>query len=324
MKDSKGRTIDYMRISITDRCNLRCQYCMPEDVPSMSHEEVLRFEEILRLCRLAGQLGIRKFKVTGGEPLVRKGALSFLKDLKALPFTEQVTLTTNGILLKDIVPELKSIGIDGINVSLDTLRKDTFQQITRRDYLPQVLDGIFASQEAGIKTKINSVLMHGINDGEFFDLIHLARDYQVDVRFIEIMPIGYGSKYQGYNREKLLALLSEHYPYYTQELSTRGNGPASYIHIPGFKGCIGFIDAIHGKFCSSCNRVRLTSDGILKLCLYYQNGVSLRELLRSGASDEELLSVMQKAVERKPTEHQFHQSAQEGQPELRQMSQIGG
>lgn len=324
MKDSLGRTINYMRISITDRCNLRCKYCMPEDVASMSHEEILRFEEILRLCRLAGHLGIHKFKVTGGEPLVRKGALSFLRELKNLPATEQVTLTTNGVLLKDSVQELKDIGIDGINISLDTLQEDIFQKITGRSYLPQVLESIIACQESGIRTKINSVLLQGVNDGEFFDLVHLAKDYQVDVRFIEIMPIGYGSEYKGYNRQKLLTLLSERYPDYTLESSIRGNGPAAYIRIPGFKGCIGFIDAIHGKFCSSCNRVRLTSDGILKLCLYYQNGIQLRELLRTNASDDEILSFMEKAIMRKPTEHQFHLSALEGAQELRQMSQIGG
>ncbi len=324
MKDSQGRTIDYIRISITDRCNLRCKYCMPEDVPSISHGEVLRFEEILRLCRLAGHLGIHKFKVTGGEPLVRKGALSFLKELKNLPDTEQVTLTTNGVLLKDAVPELKSIGIDGVNVSLDTLQEDTFQKITGRSYLPQVMEGILACQESGIKTKINSVLLRGVNDGEFFDLVHLARDHQVDVRFIEIMPIGFGAEYQGYDRQRLLSLLAERYPNYTQDFSTRGNGPASYIRIQGFKGCIGFIDAIHGKFCSSCNRVRLTSDGILKLCLYYQNGVQLRKLLRSNASNDEILTIMKKAIQNKPTEHQFHLSALEGVQELRQMSQIGG
>lgn len=324
MKDSHGRTIDYMRISITDRCNLRCKYCMPEDVPSISHQEILRFEEILHLCRLAGQLGIRKFKVTGGEPLVRKGCLSFLRELKELPDTEQVTLTTNGVALSDCIDELKDIGIDGINISLDTLKEDTFQQITGRAYLPQVMEGILACQSSGIRTKINSVLLKGVNDGEFFDLIQLAKDYPVDVRFIEIMPIGYGAAYQGYDHQKLLALLKERYPEYTAESDRRGNGPARYIHIPGFQGCIGFIDAIHGKFCSSCNRVRLTSDGYLKLCLYYQNGINLREMLRSNASNEDILAAMQHAIDHKPTEHQFHLTALEGPAELRRMSQIGG
>lgn len=324
MKDSKGRTIDYMRISITDRCNLRCKYCMPEDVVPISHMEVLRFEEILRICRLAGELGIRKFKVTGGEPLVRKGCLSFLKELKKLPNTDQVTLTTNGVLLKDCIDDLKSIGIDGINVSLDTLKEDTFRQITGRDHFPQVLEGILASQEAGIRTKINSVLLQGVNDGEFFDLIHLAKDYKLDVRFIEIMPIGYGAAFKGYDRQKLIEKLAERYPAYTLETGIRGNGPASYIHIPDFKGCIGFIDAIHGKFCSSCNRVRLTADGLLKLCLYYQNGINLREMLRSDKTDEEILVAMKNAIDKKPTEHQFHLTALEGEAELRRMSQIGG
>ena len=199
MTDSHGRTIDYMRISITDRCNLRCRYCIPEEVPSIPHEQILRFEEILRICRLAGELGIRKFKVTGGEPFVRKGCLDFLRDLKALPHTEQVTITTNGMLLYDFLPELKAIGIDGINISLDTLNADTFQYLTRRTGLSEVMESIIACQESGIRTKVNSVLLQGINDEDFFPLMELAKKYPVDVRFIELMPIGYGKQYQGRN-----------------------------------------------------------------------------------------------------------------------------
>ena len=165
MKDSHNRVIDYIRISITDRCNLRCRYCMPEDIPSISHDEIMRFESILRICRLAGSLGIRKFKVTGGEPLVRKGCLPFLKELKALPDTEQVTLTTNGVLLKDCLPTLKEIGIDGVNVSLDTLNPDTFFRITGRPDFSQVIDSILSCQAAGIRTKVNTVLLQGLSAG---------------------------------------------------------------------------------------------------------------------------------------------------------------
>ena len=324
MKDSHGRTIDYIRISITDRCNLRCRYCMPEDIPSISHEEILRFEDILRICRLAGRLGIRKFKVTGGEPLVRRGCLPFLKELKALPDTEQVTLTTNGVFLKDYLPELQALGIDGVNVSLDTLNPDTFQYITGRTDFARVMDGILSCQACGIRTKINSVLLKGVNDHEFWDLIQLARDYPLDVRFIEIMPIGYGRDFQGYDRSSLLPLLATRYPDYEVTKKTRGNGPASYISIPGFQGYIGFIDAIHGKFCHQCNRIRLTSDGTLKLCLYYNNGINIKELIRKQADDDELLTAMQDAILRKPAEHQFFHTALEGGEELRKMSQIGG
>ena len=324
MKDSHGRTIDYMRISITDRCNLRCKYCMPEDIPSIPHEKILRFEEILHICRLAGELGIRKFKVTGGEPLVRKGCLAFLKNLKELPATEQVTLTTNGTLLSGHLPELKKIGLDGINISLDTLNEQTFERITGRPEFSRVMDSVVACQASGIRTKVNSVLLQDINKNEFLSLVHLARDYQVDVRFIEIMPIGSGRQYRGCSRQDLLSMLSETYPDYVQFHEHRGNGPAAYIYLPGFKGCIGFIDAIHGKFCSTCNRVRLTSDGLLKLCLYYENGIDLCSMLRSGHSDSSILAAMERAILKKPEEHQFHFTALEGPAEERRMSQIGG
>lgn len=324
MIDSHGRSIDYMRISITDRCNLRCRYCTPEDIPSIGHTEILRFEEILEICRHAVTLGITKFKVTGGEPLVRKSCVSFLRSLKELPGVEQVTITTNGVTLKECLPELEEISIDGINISLDTLNPNTYEDITRRKEFPRVWDAVLAAQSSRIPTKINCVLLKGINDQEFFDLVHLARDYRLDVRFIEIMPIGYGKGFEGIDKKDLLALLAEKYPNYEIVNKARGNGPASYISIPGFQGCIGFIDAIHGKFCDRCNRVRLTSDGILKLCLYYENGIDLKKLLRSEASPEELLAAMEKAIYKKPAKHQFHLMAKEGSEELKKMSQIGG
>lgn len=324
MIDSHGRKIDYMRISITDRCNLRCQYCMPEEIKSMEHSEILRFEELLELCSHAVTLGITKFKVTGGEPLVRKGCLSFLRSLKSIPGVEQVTLTTNGVLLKEVLPELEAIGIDGINISLDTLSPDTYEKMTQRKEFTGVLDSIIAAQASKIRTKINCVLLKGINDHEFFDLIHLAKDYQLDVRFIEIMPIGYGKGFEGFDKKDLLEKIAEKYPDYQVEHQIHGNGPASYVKIPGFKGCIGFIDAIHGKFCDQCNRIRLTSDGILKLCLYYENGLDIKKILRSGASSEELLEAMKSIIYKKPAEHQFHLTAKEGTEELKNMSQIGG
>lgn len=324
MKDSHGRRIDYMRISVTDRCNLRCKYCMPEELPSIPHERILRFEEILHICRLAGELGIRRYKVTGGELFVRKNCLEFLRALKELPTTEQVTITTNGVLLSEYLPELKQIGIDGVNISLDTLNEHTFQQLTGRPDFSRVMNSIIACQASGIRTKINSVLLQDINKHEFLSLVGLARDYAVDVRFIEIMPIGYGQQYKGCNRQELLSILSGTYPDYVQILEPRGNGPATYIQIPGFQGCIGFIDAIHGKFCGACNRIRLTSDGLLKLCLYYQNGIDLRSMLRAGHPDSSILAAMEQAILQKPAEHQFHLAALEGPAEQRRMSQIGG
>ena len=324
MKDLHGRTIDYMRISITDRCNLRCKYCMPDDIAPIPHEKILRYEEILHVCRLAGELGIRKFKVTGGEPLVRKDCIKFLKYLKGLPTTDQVTLTTNGTLLSEYLPALKDIGLDGSNISLETLNEANFERMTGRPEFSRVMESIIACQASGIRTKINSVLLKGYNKNDFFDLVHLAEIYQVDVRFIEIMPIGYGRQYKGLSRQELLPMLLKKYPDYVPVLEHRGNGPATYIYLPGFKGCIGFIDAIHGKFCSTCNRVRLTADGLLKLCLYYQNGINLKHLLRSGCPDDIIRTALEQTIFRKPTEHQFHLAALEGPAEQRKMSQIGG
>lgn len=324
MIDSHGRSIDYLRISITDRCNLRCTYCTPEELASLGHDEILRFEEILQICKQAVALGIKKFKVTGGEPLVRKGCVSFLRNLKNIPGVEQVTLTTNGVLLKELLPELEEIGIDGINISLDTLNPTSYETITRRGEFSKAWDSILAAQASKIHTKINCVLLKGVNDHEFFDLAELARDYHLDVRFIEIMPIGYGKGLEGYCRKDLITLLAQKYPEFEIEHKILGNGPASYITIPGFKGSIGFIDAIHGKFCDKCNRIRLTSDGILKLCLYYENGVDLKKMLRNGASDEDVLEAMKKTIYKKPAEHQFHLMAREGSEELKKMSQIGG
>lgn len=324
MIDTHGRQIDYMRISLTDRCNLRCRYCTPEEIVSIGHQEILRFEEILEICRHAVTLGITKFKITGGEPLVRKGCISFLRDLKNIPGVTQVTITTNGVLLKECLSELEDIGIDGINISLDTLNKTSYESITRRNEFSRVWDAVLAAQASKIHTKINCVLLKGVNDHEFFDLIELARDYRLDIRFIEIMPIGFGKGLNGYCKAELLEMLEKKYPHYELQNKVLGNGPASYISIPGFKGSIGFIDAIHGKFCDKCNRIRLTSDGILKLCLYYENGINLKKLLRSDASPEELLKAMEKAIYKKPTEHQFHLIAKEGSEELKKMSQIGG
>jgi cyclic pyranopterin phosphate synthase len=258
--------------------------------------------------------------VTGGEPLVRKNCMQFLKDLKELPATEQVTLTTNGTLLSEYLPELKRIGLDGVNISLDTLNEHIFEQITGRSEFHKVMDAVIACQASGIRTKVNSVLLQDINKDDFFQLVGLAETYQVDVRFIEIMPIGFGQQFKGCNRQELLDMLSKRYPNHVQVHEHRGNGPATYIYLPGFKGCIGFIDAIHGKFCGTCNRVRLTSDGILKLCLYYQNGIDLKSMLHAGYPDSLIRTAMEQAIFRKPTEHQFHLAALEG----RRMSQIGG
>ncbi|NLF80219.1 MAG: GTP 3',8-cyclase MoaA [Clostridia bacterium] len=325
MIDKCGRKIDYLRISVTDRCNFRCVYCMPEQgVPPIAHTQIISFEEILRICRVMAGLGIRKLKVTGGEPLVRRGVCDFIRAAKELPGIEQVTLTTNGALLPQYLPELIASRIDGVNISLDTLDPDTYRRITRRGCLADVLAAINAAWEAGIpRLKINSVLLSSINDQEAVSLAALARDRDINVRFIELMPIGLGQNFKPIPGAEILAQLTAAYGEPQPFCGRIGNGPAAYYSFPGLKGKIGFIDAISHRFCSECNRVRLTAEGHLKLCLHYDHGLDLLPLLRAGCDDEQLQHSIVAAIEAKPLSHSF------GRPEASHtdkhtMNSIGG
>ncbi len=325
MKDHFNRTIDYMRISITDRCNLRCKYCMPRDIELTSMDNLLTYEEILRVAAAAGGLGIKKLKVTGGEPLVRKGCVRLVRELKQLPGIEQVTLTTNGVLLGESLAELAAAGLDGVNISLDTLRRERFTEITGRDNLQAVLDNIEKAIASGIPVKLNVVLQKGLNEDEWAQLAGLARDHRLDVRFIELMPIGFGKSAKGVSGDELLGNMKERWPDIARDPEIHGNGPAVYYHVPGWQGSIGLISAIHGKFCDSCNRIRLTSMGKLKPCLCYGDTVDLVPLLRSGADsdiDQRLKEAIATAVAGKPAEHCFEQVS--GVTETSQMVSIGG
>lgn len=278
-----GRTIDYLRISLTDRCNLRCRYCMPCAVPSVPMDEVLAYEEICEITRAAALEGIHHVRVTGGEPLVRKGCPDCVRMLKEIPGIETVMLTTNGVLLKEALPELLLAGIDGINISLDTLKREKYREITGYDGLPHVLEAIEACVKAGIRTKINVVAAREINETEIVNLAELSKQYPVDVRFIEMMPIGYGKCFHGLDNREVLSQLKERYPGLTEAKTVpgAGYGPAVYVQIPGFPGRTGLISPIHGKFCKDCNRLRLTSVGRLKYCLCYEDSEDLRALVRS-------------------------------------------
>lgn len=324
MIDGHGRTIDYIRISLTDRCNLRCVYCMPENgVEAVSHQEILSFDEIHRMAEIFVRLGIKKIKLTGGEPLARKGISRLAKDLKQIPGIEQVTLTTNGVQLAAQMENLADAEIDGINLSLDTLNPQVFQQITRRDSFEQVMEGFEKALEyPQIPLKINCVPM-GICGQNVTELAELARKYPVHVRYIEMMPIGLGKQFECCREEEILQELQERYGKYQECYEKLGNGPGHYYTFPGFKGKIGFISAVSHKFCSSCNRVRLTAQGYLKTCLQYDVGVDLRNLLRGDASDEEIQCAVQEAILRKPLSHQFGEQPEE-HGELHMMSQIGG
>lgn len=326
MIDGKGRNIDYMRISITDRCNLRCGYCMPDGIKQVSMSEILTYEEIEQICRMTAAIGISKIKITGGEPLVRKGCVGLIGTLKEIPGIDQVTLTTNGVLLEEYLPELKKAGLDGINISLDTLDPEIYQNITGMDACDRVLRAIDASVESKIPTKVNVVLQGSEpetneNAKEWKNLIALARKRPLDVRFIELMPIGNGKERCGVSNTEILERIQQFYPDMKRDEKKRGNGPAVYYRIPGFVGEIGFISAIHGKFCKDCNRIRLTSTGNLKPCLCYGDVYPIRDLLRAG--NYELVEMrIKEAIKKKPEAHCFEEPDEI--TELHQMAQIGG
>lgn len=310
-----------MRISITDRCNLRCKYCMPEEgIQKVPMSRILTYEEIIRICEAAVSLGINKFKITGGEPLVRRGCVSFCKELREMSGVQQVTMTTNGQQLEELLDGLADAGIDGINISLDSLKDDRYKVITGGGDLRKTLIGIEAAVSKGIKTKINCLIQKGFNEDEVTDFAKMAFDLGIDVRFIEIMPIGYGRPDNGLSNEILLQRLKDDYPRLTLDSAPRGNGPARYYSIPGRKGSIGLISAMNNSFCGSCNRIRLTSQGTIKPCLCYEDSLDLRPALESG-SIEALQRVLSDAVLSKPAGHAFENR---DCVERRSMVEIGG
>ena len=327
MRDNYGRNIDYVRISITDRCNLRCLYCMPEEgVADVGHSGILRFDEIWRLCGIFAREGIRKIKLTGGEPLVRRGVADLIRGIREIPGIEDITLTTNGVLLKSMYDELVDAGLDAVTVSLDTLDETVFCSITRRDRFRDVMEGIRYADTAGrIPLKINCVPVPGVNDGDLIRLAEIAKEHAIHVRFIEMMPLGLGSTYTGLQEDSLRRQLEKEFGTFTPVKEKLGNGPCHYYSVPGFRGKIGFISAVSHKFCRDCNRVRLTADGFLKTCLQYDTGVDLRALLRGGAGDEAVREAFEKALAAKPRCHQFDVTGNLiEEREKRVMSQIGG
>ena len=322
MFDSTRREIHYLRLSVTDLCNLRCRYCMPDGVEKLEREAVLTYEEFLRLAALFAQCGIDTVRVTGGEPLVRRNVAQLVAGLKAIPGIRKVTMTTNGILLAQQLPTLLAAGLDSVNISLDTLRPEVFRQITARDEFAAVQAGLQAALESGLPVKLNCVPQAGVNEGELEDLAALAENRPLQVRFIEMMPIGYGAAMPCISGPELRQRFARRWPE-LQPLTEAafGDGPAVYYTVPGWQGSIGFIAAVHGKFCASCNRVRLTSQGFLRPCLASEAGCDLRALLRSGADDTQLLAAIRETIWAKPREHHFEDSSM---PTTRGMYRIGG
>jgi cyclic pyranopterin phosphate synthase len=327
--DAYNRPISYLRISVTDRCNLRCIYCMPpEGVPSRSHEEILRFEEIETIVRAAAELGISKVRLTGGEPLVRLGLVDLVDMLARVPGIDDLAMTTNGILLARYAQELAEAGLQRVNISLDTLRPERFQHITRRGRMEDVLTGMEAARTAGLAPiKINTVVIRDMNEDEVVAFARKTVEEEWNVRFIEVMPVGNGVMVAGGWRERVVTAqeIRREIEDALGELEPAkmgvGNGPARYYRLPGAEGTLGFITPVSEHFCYQCNRLRLTADGQLRPCLLSDQEIDLRTPLRGGASVEEIKALLLKGIDDKPMRHHLDECQL---PENRVMSEIGG
>ena len=324
MTDKFNRKIEYARISVTDRCNLRCQYCMPENgVEKISHADILTYEEIIHVAKIFARLGIKKIRLTGGEPLLRKNICKLIAALKNISGIEIVTLTTNGVLLKSFAQDLISAGIDGINLSLDTLDEKIFENLTRRNFFLKVIEGLQTLLDLNFPNlKINCVPLRGVNESQILKIIALAKNYPVKVRFIELMPIGCAENFCGVPTSEIFNLIEKNFGSLAQVEKNPLCGPAKYFKPKNFIGQIGFIDALEHKFCGDCNRIRLTAEGFLKPCLNFGTGLDVKNLLRSNCNDEEIFSAIEQTIYNKPREHLFNKknNLRDG----RKMYQVGG
>ncbi|GAQ94288.1 cyclic pyranopterin phosphate synthase [Thermodesulfovibrio aggregans] len=321
MKDSFNRKIDYLRISVTDRCNLRCIYCMPEEGIKnlLPHDEILSYEEILQIIKVATTIGISKIRITGGEPLLRKNIESFIERVSRVDGIKDIGITTNGVLLKKYAKVLHEAGLKRVNVSLDSLDQNKFRNITRLGSLKEVLEGIEEAQRVGLNpVKINVVVMRGINDDEIEKFAMWSMEVPYQIRFIEFMPIGHN------NWKKELFISTEEIKNKIEStvgslmpVQIKKSGPAEYFMLEGAKGLIGFISPLSTHICVRCNRLRLTPEGKLRLCLFSDKEIDLKGALRGGASEDEIRQILIKAVQLKP------QRASQPKP-LRPMSAIGG
>lgn len=313
MKDRFGRNITYLRISVTDLCNLRCKYCMPESgVKSLCHSDILSIEEIIEIVKIASKNGIKKIRLTGGEPLVRRGFINLCKQISKIDEIEDIAITTNGVYLKEMADELFENKVRRINFSLDTLIKEKYNDITRRNDFDKTIESLFYAIKKGFKVKINVVLIGGFNDDEIQDFVNLANKYDLEVRFIELMQIG---ETANWSKDKFVSnkIVLEKVP----ELEFDGvSGVAKIYKIKGQKGRIGLISPISCSFCEDCNRIRLTSDGKLKPCLHSRDEINLK-----GLSGEELEEVFKRGIFEKPEKHHLEDGKSES---ARDMNKIGG
>jgi len=303
--DTFGRTHNYLRISVTERCNLRCLYCMPaEGIDLVPREQILTFEEIIRLVKLFASMGINKIRLTGGEPLVRKALPTLISEIRKIPLIKTIAMTTNGVLLSKNIDALKSAGLDKINLSLDTLRENRFENIARRQNFSDVMTGFNKALKANFTPlKINMVPLLGVNDDELLDFVALAKENRVDIRFIEFMPFDKNQWHEGklFTYKQMHALISTKYKLIP--VDRLPNDVATTYTIDGFSGSVSFITSMTNSFCSGCNRIRLLADGALKNCLFGNNEVSLRDAMRQGATDDALEKLIRTSVHQKKEAH---------------------
>ena len=335
MTDGFGRTIDYLRISLTDKCNLRCLYCMPQEgIKHLSHDEILSFEEITEIVSLLAEEGLKKIRLTGGEPLVRKNMPLLVKKLSEIKGIEKICLTSNGLLLEEYADDLKKAGLTGLNISLDSLDDKIFSYLSGlsashfENGPAKVLSAVRKALACGFKVKINCVPCKNLNDGQnqLEKIALLSKEFPLDVRFIELMPLGCGKNFEGLPSDSLLYRLEKSFGR-AEPVSFTSSSPARYFHFKDFKGNTGFISPMSHAFCKDCNRIRLTSDGKLKLCLCYSRGIDLKKFLRKGESKDRLKKVIENALKEKPLRHSFEAYEEKDkivELEKMRMVQIGG
>lgn len=327
--DNHDRPITYLRLSVTDRCNLRCKYCMPASgINFLPREELLSYEELLRLISILTELGISKLRITGGEPFVRKDLINFFSAIGKNEGLEKIALTTNGTLLAPYIPQLEEIGVTSINLSLDTLDADRFEQITRRDQFDRVMESFHLLAESSIPFKINAVVMEKHNIPDIIPLAELTKEHPVSVRFIEEMPFnGSGGKDPTliWTHEKILSHLKNHYPDLRQ-LPTGPHSTSTNYQVPGYAGKIGIIAAFSRTFCGSCNRIRIDSQGMLKTCLYDNGVLNIKEVMRSGATDQEISRLFRQTFKNRAKDgfEAEQRRNQNHQPIEESMALIGG
>lgn len=324
MRDKLNRNIDYLRLSITDRCNLRCQYCMGnKNIVFLPKDELLSAKEIERLVKIFSELGIKKIRITGGEPLVRRNFREIVENIDKIDGIEEINITTNGIKLEEELDFLNTKKINSLNISLDTLKNDLYKEITGGGDLEKVLNSIHKAISLNFKRiKLNVVLIKGRNENEIMDFVNLTEKYPIDVRFIELMPIGLGKEFSPISNDEVLSIISKEKKLapFSEKI---GSGPAKYYKTEKGIGCIGFITPISHNFCEQCNRIRITPEGFLKLCLHWNKGLNLKELLRSEISAQEIKEKILQAIDNKPDKHNMEKK-EDKNFDKRFMNRIGG